>query len=134
VAERQADLRLQALAAREISRALRVAEVVRDRLLAEDVLAGFERRPGELEVRVARRADVDGVDAVAREELVRVGRDGRNVELASGLARPIDVGVRDRDDAAALIAAIAGQMRAAGPGAGAEDGDSDDAVCVHEAT
>ena len=54
VAEGEAELRLEPLAARQIGRAQRLAEVVGDRLLAQDVLARLQRGPGELEVGVAR--------------------------------------------------------------------------------
>src|SRR5262249_5725596 len=41
-----------------------------------------------------------------------------------------DLHVRDADDAAARIAAIAGQVRAAGPRAGAKDADANGSVAV----
>jgi hypothetical protein len=41
---------------------------VRERLLAQNVLAGLERGDGDLRVRVARRADVDKVHVVAAQE------------------------------------------------------------------
>ena len=64
------------------------------------------------------------VDVVAAEELARVGDGVGNVELARRLARAIDLGVGDGDDAAARVAAVAGQVRAARPGAGAEHADA----------
>jgi hypothetical protein len=48
--EGEADARFEAAAFGEIAGTPGVAKVVRDRLFAEHVLAGFERRPGELEV------------------------------------------------------------------------------------
>ena len=73
---------------------------------------------------VAGRAHVDDVDVVAADQFARV-RDGvGNVEVAGRLARAIELGVGDRDDAAARIAAIAGQVRAARPGAGPEHADA----------
>ena len=49
VAEGEAQLGLQPLAARQLGGLPRLAEVVGDRLLAQHVLAGLERRPGQLD-------------------------------------------------------------------------------------
>src|SRR4029450_12721811 len=106
VAERQPDLRLESLASREVVRPSRLSKVVRNRLLAQHVLAGFERRPGQLEMRVARGTDVDGVDVVAIDYAARV-RDGVwDRELARRLTRAIDLRVGDRDDRAAWIGSV----------------------------
>jgi len=89
------------------------------------VLAGLERRPRELEMGVARRADVDQVDILALEELAWIVSRGRDVEGPRRVARAIDRDIADRDDSAARIAVIAGQMRRPGPGSRAEDADPD---------
>jgi len=80
------------------------------------VLAGLERAPRQLEVRVARRADVDRVDVVATEELARIGDGVRNIEFLCSRARAIDFGIGDGDDAAAGFAAVSREVRAACPG------------------
>jgi len=80
---------------------------------------------------VTRRADVDEIDVVAAEQLTRVGRGHRNVELARGLACAIDLHVGDGDDGATRIATIAGQMRAARPRAGAQHAHTDNRVARH---
>ena len=46
-----------------------------ERLLRQHHLAGFGRRDGDLRMRVVRRADVDGVDVLARHQLAPVGLD-----------------------------------------------------------
>src|SRR5262249_37338590 len=94
------------------------------------VLAGLERGPRELEMRVAGRADVDEIDIVAREQLARIAGRDRRAEFGGRAARAVDLHVRDADDAAARIAAIAGQVRAAGPRAGAKDADANGSVAV----
>src|SRR5262249_2090748 len=98
---READSGLHALPQREIARALSVAEVVRHRLLAEDMLARLERRPRQLEVCVARRADVDEVDVVAADQLERIAGRGRDVEFTRPRTCAIDQGVRNGDNTAA---------------------------------
>src|SRR5262249_42486097 len=80
VAEREAELRLEPLRLGERGGAARVAEVIGDWLLAKDVLPGLERRPGELEMGVARRADVHEVDVVAADEVAVVGKHVGNIE------------------------------------------------------
>ena len=63
---------------------LGLGDGVGQRLLAQHVLAGLERGDGDLGVGVARRADVDEVDVVARDHRAPVGL-GR---LPSPAARP----------------------------------------------
>ena len=69
VPEGEADLRLEILRFRELVRAPDVAVVVTHRLLAEDVLSGFERGEGQLLMVLAAvlpaRDDVDDVDVDA---------------------------------------------------------------------
>jgi hypothetical protein len=128
VAEGETDFRLELFLPRQRGRAPRIPEVIRDRLLAEHVLAGLERRPRELEMCMAGRADIDHVDVVAREQVTGFGDGDRDIELAGRLSGAIDLGVRNREEATARVAAITGQMCAARPGAGAEDSHSDDVV------
>ena len=87
------------------------------------MLAGLERRPRQLEVRVARRADVDDIDVVAANQLAGLGCDDRDRELVGGLLRAFDDRVGDRHDPAARIADEPGRC-ARGPGAGAEHADT----------
>ena len=89
IAEREPELGLQALLTRQRRGPPGVAKVVGHRLLAEHVLAGVERRPGQLEMRVARRADVDEVDVVALDQRPMVGGDGRDREALRGRVRQV---------------------------------------------
>src|SRR5258708_6166373 len=130
-AEREADPRLQPFAPREIARALRIPKVVRDRLLAEDVLAGLERRPRELEMRVARRADVDEIDVAAPNQLHRVGGRMRDVELAGGVTCAVEQRVCNPDDLTARIAPIPREMSAARPRARPEYADTHESLRRH---
>ena len=57
------------LSAGQLGGAQGVAKVEGDRLFAQHVLAGFQRRHRQLEVRVARRADVDHVDVVPVDDI-----------------------------------------------------------------
>ena len=54
---------------------LALGQVHRQRLLAEDHLAGLGRGDGDLGVRVVGRADVDRVDVLALDQLPPVGLD-----------------------------------------------------------
>ncbi len=80
--------------------------VERERLLAEERLAGCQRRFGEGTVVVGGRADVDGVDVVGGDELLGRG-DG---ECHAGLAREAGaafvVGIADADELAIDEAAL----------------------------
>src|SRR5262249_1440023 len=93
-----------------------LAEVVGDRFLAQHVLAGFERGPGELEVRVAGSANVDDIDVVAFQQLTRIVGGNWNIEFVRRVMRPIDFYVRDRNDPAARIACVPGQVGLTRPG------------------
>ena len=104
--------------------AARVAKVVGDRLLAEDVLAGLDRRGRQLEMRMARRAHVDDVDVVAADEIEVAGGDLGNVEAPRRLFSEMALRIGNGDDATARVAAVARQMRAERPRAGAEHADA----------
>ena len=121
IPEREPELGLQPLVPRERGRPPRVAKVVGHRFLAEHVLAGFERRPGQLEVRVARCADVDEVDVIPLDQRAMVGGDGGNREALGRVPRQVCLRVGDGDELAARIAAKSGEMRESGPGARAQD-------------
>ena len=54
---------------------LRLIRVQRERLFAEDHLAGFRRVDRNLGVGVVRRADVDEVDVLPRDQLSPIGLD-----------------------------------------------------------
>src|SRR5262249_35809592 len=131
IAKGEAQLRLQAFLASQCRGPLRVAEVVGDRLLAEDVLARFERGPGQLEMCGTRCADVDRVDIGAAEQLIGVGGRRRDVEHGRGFARSIELGIGNGDESAAGIAAEAWEMGAAGPRPGAEYAYTNDGRCSH---
>jgi hypothetical protein len=131
VAEGQPHLGLESLLPREIPSAKRVAVVVGDRLLAEHVLAGLERRPGQLEMRVAGGADVNEVDVVALEQLARIGGCSRDVELVRRRAGAVHLDVGNRHDAAARLPSVPWQVGAARPGTGAEHAYSDDTIGAH---
>ena len=70
--------------------------VAGERLLADHVLAGRDRREGELGVRVRRRRDRDRVDAVERERVVERRERERNAELPGALPRAVGVASDDR--------------------------------------
>ena len=128
VAERESELGLEPLRLGERSGPPRVTKVVRDRLFAEDVFAGLECRPRELEMRVARRAHVDDVDVVALQQLAMIAGRRRNLEARGGVAGQRDVRIGDGDDAASRIAAIPWQVRGLRPGAGAEHADANHTI------
>ena len=89
---------------REPDQAHRLAGRGRERLLDEDVLAGGERRGGELEVGRHRRRDHDGLDIVVLEDLVEAfAHPGGGIAPAE-LLEPCGVGVADRDELEARAA------------------------------
>ena len=130
VAECQPDFRLETLLPRQIPCPPRVAEIVRHRLLAQHVLAGVERRPCELEVCVARRADVDDVDVPAVEQSPRVRDRIRDLELACRVTCSIDLCIGDRDDRTARVATVAREVCPARPRARAQDADANNAAAA----
>ena len=71
-------------------------------------------------MRRARRADVDGVDVIAAEQIPRVGGHRRDVERPRGIAREVELRIRNGDDLAPRVALTAGQMRVTRPRAGAQ--------------
>ncbi len=103
-----------------LGRAHRLAVVVGDRFLAEDVFPGFERGHRQLEVSLVRGADVDDVDVGPRNQRLPVVDDIRDREFGGGLAGEIAVEVADRDDVGPRITLPAGDVRHAGPTAAAE--------------
>jgi hypothetical protein len=70
---------------------LRLGRVHRHRLLDEDVLAGEQRPPREVEVRHDGRGDDDRLELGIGEQLVEVGRHAR-AGIARGEARAVLVG------------------------------------------
>ncbi len=75
-------------------------------------------------MRRARRADVDEVDVVARDQLVvRVVHVGY-AELLGERPRALDDGIGDGHELAARVALVAGQVRELGPRAGTEHADA----------
>ena len=67
-----------------VDEALRPGDVYRQRLLADHVLAGRERRLGEREMQVVGRADVNDVDPRVAGELVGRVEGPRRPELVRG--------------------------------------------------
>ena len=99
---------------------------VGQRLLAQHVLAGLERGDRDLGVGVARRADVDEVDVVARDQRPPVGLDvppSRSGAAASAAARRVPPADATRSGAAAgrRSAARAPGLRVGGPHEGVAD-------------
>jgi hypothetical protein len=82
-------------ALRRLEQALGLGRRRRERLLADDVLAGLERRLGERRVQVVGRADVDDVDALGDGELLGRGEGALGVKPRRRLARPLRRGRRD---------------------------------------
>ena len=66
----------------------RLVDGVGERLLAQHVLAGLERRDGDVGVRVARRADVDEVDVVPGDQPPPVGLDRGPARAGRPTRRP----------------------------------------------
>ena len=97
---------------------------MRDGLLDEHVLSGLERRHRQLEVGVVAGDDVDDVDVVVRQHVVRVGRRRRNAVFVRGLVGERAVDVADGDQLAAPIALPAGQVSHVRPPARADHSDS----------
>ena len=71
--------------------------VERERLLADHVLAGLERALGELDVEVVGSADVDDVDIVGLDELLRGVEGALGAERCRGGGAPLGRGRRDAD-------------------------------------
>ena len=80
--------------------------VERDRLLADDVLAGVERRAGQRQVQVVRGADVDDVDLVGGDQLLGAREAALGAELGRARSR------RSRGEEAATPASRAPARRA----------------------
>ena len=70
----------------------------RERLLADDVLAGRERRRRQRGVQVVRRADVDDVDAVRGHRLLGRAVGVRHAEAGGRLARALGARRGHADD------------------------------------
>src|SRR5678809_125656 len=126
VAKRESELGLYALPARQLGRAKGVLIVVGHRLLAEHVLPLplLERRPGQIEVCRARRADIHEIDVVARDErFVRIVPGGDPEFLGEGLGA-FGNRIGDCDELATRVALISGQVRELRPGTGAQHADA----------
>jgi hypothetical protein len=83
-------------------------------------------------MRVAGRAHVDRVDVVAAEQLGADRDRVRDIEFLCSRARAIDFGIGDGDDAAARVAAVAGEVRAPCPGPCPEHADANQMAVGHE--
>jgi hypothetical protein len=62
-----------------------------DRLLDQDMLAGFEGGQGHGEVQVVGNSQADRLDVVAGEEVLVVAVDGRHGELSRKLLAPVGI-------------------------------------------
>ena len=99
------------------------------RLLAEDVLAVREGRDGDFRMEVVRRADIDAVDILPRDEIAVVRIDGRlRIAVADEAFRPLLDNVADRDDFHAFVILVEWIMCPAGDSAATDD---TDIVSVH---
>ena len=122
VAEGQTNLGLEVLRARELVRAPDVLVVVADGLLDEHVLAGLERREGQLLVAVAPAAGdhVDDIDVAAAQDLLRIGNGLGDAELPRGSFREVLVQVADHHHIAERRPREAGKVSAVRPPARAD--------------
>ena len=73
-------------------------ELVGERFLAIDVLAGFDRRHRHVEVQVVRRADVDDVDRRIVDDLAPILGGALIAEVARGALGDLPVDVGDRGE------------------------------------
>jgi hypothetical protein len=119
VAERESQLGLEIARTGQFVRLERLAVVERDRFLAQDVLAAFQRGPRQVEMRGTRRTDIHEVDVVARHHLRMVGQYLGNAEFARCFFREVALWITNGDHFAARIAFVAGEVGAARPCPGA---------------
>ena len=125
VTKGEAELCLEPFAARQRRCTTGLTEVVGHGLLTQHMLAGFERGPRQLEMRVGRGHDIDHVDVrPAHDSLPVIGCLG-NRELAGTGARAFPFDVTQCDDRAPRVAQPARNVSEPGPGACAQDRDSD---------
>ena len=106
---------------RGVEEPARAGDVERERLLADDVLAGRQRGLGERQVQVVGRADVDDVDVVGAHELLGRGERAPDAELGGGLLGAGGRGGGDADDVGAREARGADVDGADEAGAGDRD-------------
>ncbi len=92
--------------------------------LAQDVLAGVQRRQRHLSVRAGRRADEHGIDIVALDHLAPVVDDVGYAELCRNLLGVLTAPVGDRGDLAVRRLLEARQHPVDRERAGADDPDS----------
>ena len=120
VAKGEAELRLHALVASQRGGTQRFRVIVRDGLLAEDVLPRFDRSPAERQMRCAWGAHVHEIDVRARDEFLVRRIDIRDPELLRELVRLLDNRIRDGHQLTSRVALVAWQMRKLRPCARAE--------------
>src|SRR5690606_24309393 len=108
-----------------------LADVGRQRLRADDVLAGGRRLLGQGPVQVVRHAEIDELHVVAGEQLGHRRADLRDAELGGEGRRPVGGAGRDRGE----LGPAAERAVAARPGprdeSGADDADADPRVLLH---
>ena len=120
VPEREPELGPQPAGGGELGRGAGLPVVVVHRLLAQDVLAGGQRVPGDLEVRLVPGDHVDDVNAGVVQQLPVVGRDPGDPETAGRLGQRGFVYVRQGDHLGAGIPAPAGNVRHLRPAPGTD--------------
>ena len=96
--------------ARFLEHRARLRQVHRHARLAEHVLAGLERRDGELLVHVGPSADANRVDAIVGQELGPIGGDLRDAEFVRHLLGRFGRAVGDGDELDAFLLPEAGDV------------------------
>ena len=89
---------------RSVDDPLARAKVERQGLLADDILAGFERPDRDLRLEGRRDGDIDERDILVVEQVIDAGMDPRHPVASGDRIRPIQVAIDDRDDLQACLA------------------------------
>ncbi len=116
VAEREPDLGLDARGSSGAGQSEGLSRVPRDRLLAQHVLAGCDRRHAEIEVRVGRRADVDHLHLGSANSAAGRVIDATDAELLRHGGGSFRHDVADGHQINAGVGGVARQMRLFRPG------------------
>ena len=88
------------------------------------MLAGFNRRLREFEVRVRRRHNVNDINLRSSDDRLPVGADLRNVEALGESLRALSHHIADGDNLTARIALPAGDVAVLSPSSCAQYSDS----------
>src|SRR3954468_5309334 len=125
VSKGEAELRLYALLLGEGGGAARFAKIVRHGLLAQDVLSRLQRSPCQLEMRCARRTNIDEIDVGPRDQFFMRRVDVGNSELLRKRLRAFDDRIGDGHDLTTRVAFVTAKMRGLRPRSSAEYSDAD---------